>query len=71
MDEERERAEKLKGTRVNRYCPDGHQFVVRMNSRDGSLFLGCSEYPRCTHTDEIPAAVWMQLHGAIPLEGFE
>jgi len=61
---------KLIGKKVARFCPNGHRFVVRANREDGSLFLGCSKYPECRETAEIPTDLLLQLTGATPLPGF-
>jgi ssDNA-binding Zn-finger/Zn-ribbon topoisomerase 1 len=52
------------------FCPNGHRFIVRANREDDSLFLGCSKYPECRETSEIPTHIFMELEGAKPLPGF-
>ncbi len=50
-------------------CPNGHQFVIRVNREDDSLFMGCTGYPECRETDEIPTAILLKLAGAETLPG--
>lgn len=59
------------GKQVNKFCPNGHPFVVRQNRDDGSLFLGCSKYPECRETDEIPVSLKLRMQGARTLPGFD
>jgi ssDNA-binding Zn-finger/Zn-ribbon topoisomerase 1 len=57
-----------------RKCPkDGcpGTLVVRTNRDDNSLFLGCSEWPRCTHTEPLPQDQVMKAIRAPMLPGFE
>jgi ssDNA-binding Zn-finger/Zn-ribbon topoisomerase 1 len=57
-----------------RKCPrDGcpGRLVVRTNSRDNSVFLGCSEYPRCDYTEPLPQDQVMKAIGAPTLPGME
>lgn len=35
------------------YCQCGGVMKVRINSKDGSKFLGCSKYPRCKQTQNL------------------
>lgn len=59
------------GKVVSVFCPNGHAFKVRRNSADGSFFLGCSEYPSCRETEELPLALVAKLEGRPMLPGFE
>ena len=37
---------------TDKKCPEcGAPLVVRVNSKDGSKFLGCSKYPKCKHIE--------------------
>lgn len=57
--------------RITIACPDcGHNLVVRTNSAEGSRFLGCADFPRCRHTQPLPAYVSMLEAGAEMLPGF-
>jgi ssDNA-binding Zn-finger/Zn-ribbon topoisomerase 1 len=56
--------------RVN--CTDcGAPLVERTNSFNSSTFLGCSTWPRCHHTQAVPAYVAVVRAGGQPLPGFE
>jgi ssDNA-binding Zn-finger/Zn-ribbon topoisomerase 1 len=59
----------LVGKRVG-FCPNGHRMVIRINRDDDTLFLGCSRYPECRETHEIPTHIFLELEGAKPLPGF-
>jgi ssDNA-binding Zn-finger/Zn-ribbon topoisomerase 1 len=50
-------------------CGDG-QLVERVNKTNGSHFMGCDNYPKCTHTQDVPAFVHMLRQGATQLPGF-
>lgn len=48
------------GTTVEISCPDcGTKFIIRQNSNSLDFFLGCSQYPRCKETREIPETLLM------------
>ncbi len=49
----------------------GQLLVVRRNRESGDDFLGCSQYPRCDHTQPLPEDVRMRLQGAATLPGFK
>lgn len=51
-------------------CPHGH-LVERENSHNGSRFLGCSEYPRCVHTEPLPAYLELLRQGATQFPGMD
>ncbi|NUY39299.1 type I DNA topoisomerase [Wolbachia endosymbiont of Litomosoides brasiliensis] len=38
---------------VNKKCLDCHDGILRLNFGKAGVFLGCSNYPTCTHTKEI------------------
>lgn len=60
----------LVGKTIEKFCPNGHRYKVRVNRDTGELFLGCSNYPECRETDEISTALYMRLTGAPTLPGF-
>ncbi len=62
---------KFLGKRVAKHCPNGHPFVVRRNRDTGEYFLGCSQYPECRETDEIPVSLILKAQGNQELPGFE
>ena len=61
----------LVGKKVEKFCPDGHRYIIRVNRDDDSLFLGCSHYPDCRETSEIPISMLLKLAGADQLPGME
>ncbi len=76
MDEPEERITsethpELVGKRVAKLCPNGHAFVIRANREDDSLFLGCSHFPDCRETSEIPLELLLRMAGVDVLPGFE
>jgi DNA topoisomerase-1 len=47
------RAARAKPVETDRDCPDcGSKLVIRKGSR--GPFLGCSKYPKCKHTEDVP-----------------
>jgi ssDNA-binding Zn-finger/Zn-ribbon topoisomerase 1 len=45
-------------------CPDcGKPMAERVNKVNGSTFLGCSQYPVCTHTEPIPETLKLRNAG--------
>jgi ssDNA-binding Zn-finger/Zn-ribbon topoisomerase 1 len=57
---------------IKRTCPDcGAELVLRTNRKTETDFYGCSDWPRCTFTMEIPAYEHMLRAGASQLPGFE
>ena len=57
---------------VTKACPDcGQPLVKRQNGQTGHEFLGCSQYPRCRHTEELPETLRMRLLGAPELPIFD
>ena len=61
-------------SRVIKPCPVcGHLLHIRMNHETGHEFLGCSTWPDCDHTEEVPQDILMDRLGedrAPRLEGF-
>ncbi len=57
---------------VARTCPEcGSQLCVRENRENGSLFLGCSDYPDCDYTERYPTDMRMRAAGAPTLPGMD
>jgi len=59
------------------YCPrckaEGRgavKLIVRTNRQNDSQFLGCPNWPNCTHTESIPEWIKMEAAGASRLPGF-
>jgi ssDNA-binding Zn-finger/Zn-ribbon topoisomerase 1 len=53
-------------------CPEcGKPMLPRTNRENGSEFLGCSQWPKCTATQPLPAYVAMLRQGAPTLPGFD
>ena len=46
------------------------ELVARSNGETGQDFLGCSAYPDCKHTQELPIDMQMRRQGAPELPGF-
>lgn len=44
--------------------------VVRTNKASGQEFLGCSRWPECDHTEELPESYRMLREGHEMLPGF-
>lgn len=58
---------------VGVYCPQCSpppKLVVHTNRQNGTQFLGCPNWPKCDHTQEIPEDIKMQAAGARRLPGF-
>ncbi len=54
-----------KDAKVTKSCPKcGEPLVIRTNRQTGQEFLGCSQYPRCTHTEELPEYFQLKRAGA-------
>ena len=55
---------------VKKTCPVCAQpLVVRRNKTTGHEFLGCSEWPGCTHTEPLPTDALLRRRGAPTLPG--
>jgi len=48
-------------------CKPPRKLIVKTRRSDGNQFLGCPNYPDCTHTREIPEAWKMRAAGQIGL----
>lgn len=60
------------GPRLTVACSEcGRPMVERTNRQNGSTFLGCSSYPDCTSTQDVPAYLHQLRAGAAPLPGME
>lgn len=58
---------------VERYCPvcsPPPKLIVKTNRKNGNQFLGCPNWPNCTHTEPIPESLRMKAAGAPTLPGF-
>lgn len=46
-------------------CPKcgADRLVVRTNSETGERFVGCSRYPDCTYTRDVPQSLVMREQG--------
>lgn len=54
-----------------RNCPEcGQPLTVRTGGNGGEDFLGCSDWPRCQHTEDLPEDVHMIRRNAAQLPGF-
>jgi DNA topoisomerase-1 len=57
---------------VSKLCPEcGKRLVIRTNRETGREFLGCSQWPQCTHTEPLPQDIVMRRAGAPVLPGME
>ncbi len=57
--------------KIAKTCPGcGAVLVIRRNSATGEQFLGCSQYPKCKHSEPLPVDIQMRQAGAKPLPGF-
>lgn len=61
----------LVGKTAGKMCPNGHPYKIRVNRDTDELFLGCTKYPDCRETSEIPLSLWLRLTGAPTLPGME
>ena len=60
----------MKGAAVKVTCPKcGAPMVARSNRNTGGEFLGCSQYPNCRETKEMPTYVKLIRQGASQLPG--
>ena len=58
--------EKLKGKETEKSCPKcgvAHRLIIRENVGQGTLFLGCGNWPRCNYTEPLPEDIKMQALG--------
>lgn len=54
------------GNEVGVVCPDcsaDTKMVIRRNKKNGTLFLGCPNWPECQHTAPIPEYIKMEAAG--------
>ena len=52
-------------------CPECNQpLTVRTNRNTGEDFLGCSAWPVCSHTEQLPLDVRLRRQGHPELPGF-
>jgi len=68
--------------KITKKCPEcNNDMVVRSNNdvfahilfnrETGQEFLGCSQWPDCSHTEPLPESIRMIQLGASQLPGFE
>ena len=50
-------------------CGPATRLVIQTNSLTNAKFLGCSEYPKCKYTEQLPADIEMKSTGALPMPG--
>lgn len=55
--------QKYIGLKVFKKCPEGHNYVMRLNRQTGEVFLGCSQYPLCKHTEIITSKLADEILG--------
>ena len=54
-DKDNKNAIKEKPLKANKKCPScNSELMIRKNKRDGSTFFGCSNFPKCKHTEPDP-----------------
>lgn len=51
-------------------CGPTYRLVERFNHKTGGRFLGCPNWPACSHTQEVPLSIKMLEQGAMQLPGF-
>lgn len=58
---------------ISKACPEcgNGRLVERENSHNRSHFLGCCNYPKCRHTEPVPAYLELIRQGAAQLPGME
>lgn len=52
-------------------CECGAPMVERVNSLNGSTFMGCTRYPECERTQKVPAYLEVLRAGGQMLPGME
>jgi ssDNA-binding Zn-finger/Zn-ribbon topoisomerase 1 len=60
-----------KPRKLNVRCSQGHPMVPRVNASTGGAFLGCSHYPECRETRELPTYLKLVAEGHEQLPGME
>ena len=59
-------------SKITKTCPEcGKPLFVRTNRETGQLFLGCSQYPECDHTEPLPEDLVLRAQGATTFPGME
>ena len=57
---------------IEKPCPAcGGRLVVKKNRREGTQFIGCSNFPNCHYTERLTPSVEHRLSGAPTLPGLE
>jgi len=55
---------------TSKICPScGSVLVIRTNKFSGKQFVGCSEYPKCKHAEELPEDIIMMQNREQMLPG--
>jgi len=52
-------------------CGPSVKLIVKANTKTGSQFLGCPNYPECRHTREIPEEWKMREAGQMEMFSLE
>lgn len=56
------------GVSVMKCCPVcGNPLRERVHSTNGARFLGCSQFPTCTHREPLPESVRLRRDGQAEL----
>jgi ssDNA-binding Zn-finger/Zn-ribbon topoisomerase 1 len=49
---------------ITKTCPEcGRPLVERTNGKTSESFLGCSGWPECKHTEELPLDIQLRRQG--------
>ena len=52
-------------------CPEcGESMLVRENAETNEEVIGCSQYPKCRYTEELPIYLKLRAMGSPTLPGF-
>ena len=65
----RDELDRWVGKKLKRLCAEGHPLVIRRNWETGGYFLGCSTWPKCEWTNDIPGDLVEELEGHPRLPG--
>ncbi len=56
----------LAGKAIEKNCPECEnnvKLMIRKNTQNDSLFIGCPRYPMCTYTEKLPEHLRMEING--------
>ena len=57
--------------KITKQCPRcDSDLIIRINKESQIQFVGCSQWPQCEYTTEIPESLRLRLMGAETLPGF-